>query len=127
MVQLKIQLCKHTQRKYRNIGLAGVCFALVLMVTLGLILMLITVHRSFQDAQSDNLVAQPDWLAIHSNGVCQDQALCKFHDYFLSKIGSDTLIVFADCVNTSKVIWQKLFNHKQYANRLLLPLPLGYY
>ena len=47
MVQLKIQLCKHTQRKYRNIGLAGVCFALVLMVTLGLILVLIAVHRSF--------------------------------------------------------------------------------
>ena len=68
------------------------------------------------------MVAQPDWLAIHSNGVCQDQALCKFHDYFLSKIGSDTLIVFADCVNTSKVIWQKLFNHKQSANRLLQPI-----
>ena len=47
MVQLKIQICKNTQRKYRKIGLAGACFALVLMATLGLILVLIAVHRSF--------------------------------------------------------------------------------
>ena len=47
VVQMKIQICKNTQRKYRNIGLAGVCFALVLMATLGLILVLIAVHRSF--------------------------------------------------------------------------------
>ena len=43
------------------------------------------------------------------------------------KNDSGALIVFADCVNTSKVIWQKLFNHKQYPNRLLQPFPLGYY
>ena len=47
MVQRKIQICKNTQRKNRNIGLAGACFTLVLMATLGLILVLIAVHRSF--------------------------------------------------------------------------------
>ena len=44
---VKIQICKNTQRKYRKIGLAGACFALVLMATLGLILVLIAVHRIF--------------------------------------------------------------------------------
>ena len=33
---------------------------------------------------------------------------------------------FSDCVNTSKVICQKLFNHKQSANRLLQPFLLAY-
>ena len=71
-------------------------------------------------------MAQPDGPAIHINGVCQDQVLCNFHYHFLSKIASGALIVFAHCVNTSKVIWQKLFNHKQSANRLLQPFLLAY-
>ena len=73
-------------------------------------------------------MAQPDGPAIHTNGVCQEQVLCNFQqsDYFPSKIGSGALIFFSDCVNTSKVIWQKLFNHKQSANRLLQPFLLAY-